>query len=787
MKKILCLVLTLLLIVSSFAFQTVFADNDNIKIVINGEEKTFDQMPVMISNRVLVPLRAIFETLGAKVSWNNETNTATGVRNDKQVKITIGDQTAKVNGKAVSLDVGAMLINDRTMVPVRFIAESLGADVKWIDSENKVDITLTEKNPVDYNDGRVIEPKENLSKLEYENVNDIPDIEGASERRPIPTKFDHSSSYDDLIFYPNPKDPDEVFKSLSGGEVIATTETFKSAKVTGAKPEYVTFETASAENMPFTDVIRAETLNVPDHAYECAIEIRPQTNFKKGDVGMILVYARLLSGGNGDTNEGKLQFTVQEVESGEFRSALSKEVSFGSEWKKLYIPFVVPGGVDTKPLRFHIRPGFYKQVVEIGGYELINFGDKYKLEDMPTSDSYRGMEQDAAWRKEALARIDEIRKGDICVKVVDKDGNAVSDADVKLNMYESEFAWGAAIGTEILENTGKSQKYRENLVKYFNGIVAETIQKWNYYENYPDAANGIVDWGKRNGIKNFRFHTIVWDRAYEPGVSATPPDLGEFVKNGDKEKAYARIKKHIEEVCTNFKGKITEYDVINELTRNDIILTPAFGDEILTNVFKWAKEADPNATMAICNGGLANETSVHYKQFCAFLDKMVANGAPFDKIAVQGHQGNPTDPEPFYKMLDAFGEKYHKPIVISEYDIANVDDSFQANFFRDSLISIYSNKNVDGFYIWGYYDGGSSGRLITDKDFNLRKSGKVFEDMVYNKWWTRESGKTLSDGTFKTRGFFGDYDITVTKDGKTKNVSNAFYKDSEKTLVITLD
>lgn len=139
MKKLLCLALSVMMIVSCFACVTAFADD--IKITIDGKNLTMDQPPVLKDSRTLVPLRAIFEALGATVSWDDATQTAKGVKDGKEIKITINDTTAYVDGKATTLDVPAQLINSRTLVPVRFISESLGAKVEWIDATQTVVIT----------------------------------------------------------------------------------------------------------------------------------------------------------------------------------------------------------------------------------------------------------------------------------------------------------------------------------------------------------------------------------------------------------------------------------------------------------------------------------------------------------------------------------------------------------------------------------------------------------------------------------------------------------------------
>ncbi len=142
MKKLLSIILAVVMVLSSVTF--VMADDD-IKITINGEAKKFDVMPQIIEGRTLVPMRAIFEALGAEVGWDDAAKTASGKTATTEVSLTIDNKEAKVNGKAVTLDVPAQIIESRTMVPVRFIAESLGCEVEWDGDTKTVIITMEKK------------------------------------------------------------------------------------------------------------------------------------------------------------------------------------------------------------------------------------------------------------------------------------------------------------------------------------------------------------------------------------------------------------------------------------------------------------------------------------------------------------------------------------------------------------------------------------------------------------------------------------------------------------------
>jgi len=102
-----------------------------VRVLVDGDEVAFDQPPIIMGSRVLVPLRGIFEKMGATVDWTASTRTVEAARGNTLVVLKIGSRIARVNDRPVTLDVPAMVVRSRTLVPLRFISESLGANVEW--------------------------------------------------------------------------------------------------------------------------------------------------------------------------------------------------------------------------------------------------------------------------------------------------------------------------------------------------------------------------------------------------------------------------------------------------------------------------------------------------------------------------------------------------------------------------------------------------------------------------------------------------------------------------------
>lgn len=115
---------------------------DGITVILDGEIVVFDSaQPTLINSRTMVPMRKIFEALGAVVEWDNTTQTAKAVKDDMTVEIAIGSNVMYSNGNAIEIDSPALLLRSKTYVPVRFISNALGAKVDWDQTKQIVYLT----------------------------------------------------------------------------------------------------------------------------------------------------------------------------------------------------------------------------------------------------------------------------------------------------------------------------------------------------------------------------------------------------------------------------------------------------------------------------------------------------------------------------------------------------------------------------------------------------------------------------------------------------------------------
>jgi len=113
---------------------------------VNGKLVILDSVPIVRNDRTLLPIRFVAEALGAQVGWDEAQQKVTIQDSKTKIEMWINKPTAIVNGKTVYIDpanykVVPILVNGRTMLPVRFVSESLGAEVEWNEAQQKVTIT----------------------------------------------------------------------------------------------------------------------------------------------------------------------------------------------------------------------------------------------------------------------------------------------------------------------------------------------------------------------------------------------------------------------------------------------------------------------------------------------------------------------------------------------------------------------------------------------------------------------------------------------------------------------
>ncbi|WP_099190757.1 stalk domain-containing protein [Tepidibacter mesophilus] len=142
MKKIIKL-FTLIFLISFSVSNVSFAENP-IKVILNNKALHFDVNPTIVNGRTLVPVREIFEALDCKVGWDEKSKTVIATKGDTYISLTVDSNYGVKNGEKIQLETPAKIINGKTMVPLRFIGESLNASILWDDKTKTISIKSLE-------------------------------------------------------------------------------------------------------------------------------------------------------------------------------------------------------------------------------------------------------------------------------------------------------------------------------------------------------------------------------------------------------------------------------------------------------------------------------------------------------------------------------------------------------------------------------------------------------------------------------------------------------------------
>ena len=450
-----------------------------------------------------------------------------------------------------------------------------------------------------------------------------------------------------------------------------------------------------------------------------------------------------------------------ELNADPYDKSLYREAEIGLEAKAFEFPFVCARNQGANESAFGVFMGELVQSLEISDVSLISLGKGAKLEALDESTvRYEGDEPDAEWRKLAEERIEKIRKADLSIKVVDQNGSATPFATVNVRQIKSEFRWGTCVvAGRICDESADGQKYREFVEKYCDVVVFENDMKWFGFQNSGTRARveQAMKWLEDRDIA-IRGHNLVWpswrnsDRRWRE-LADDPEALREVVR------------KHVVEEASAYKGRVFEWDVVNEIIDNRDIWE-LLGKEEIAEWFKAAREGDPDARLFLNDYGILSSQGLDRRKQDVYynsLSELLEEGAPLGGIGMQGHfGGRPTPPARVLEILERFS-KLGLPIAITEHDIDSNDSALQAKYERDFLLAAFSCESVEEFLLWGFWERSHWRRnaALFSVDWTPTPVGRVWLELVGEKWRSNFETSTDFTGEAKARVFRGEYEITA--------------------------
>ncbi len=556
----------------------------------------------------------------------------------------------------------------------------------------------------------------------------------------------------------------------SGGAVVIKDDTLASFRLTSSPGDDAASATAvDVTGAPFSHGRRLETKRDVSPAWAVEFRAPLPAAATRGDVALVHFFARSLAADD-ESGRARLRVVVQKA-TADYNKDLNTEVSTGREWQEFLLPFKFDHARAAGDAELSFGVGFKRQTIELGGVELLNYGQQVALSALPkTRFTYPGREPDAAWRRAALVRIEQLRKGDFALRVTDAAGAPIAGATVRVEQRRSAFQWGSALQfARLVRDTPENQIYRAKVLELFNAASPENDLKWPMWNGErgtvfsQEQSLAALRWLDEHRFYT-RGHVLVW-----PGWKDLPKNVVERRDTPQQKEIPELVLAHIRDETTETKGLIREWDVLNEpYDHHDLMAI--FSNDLMTAWFRAAAESVPGVPLYL--NDYSNHDMVadaeHFQNFSRNVIFLQKAGAPLGGLGLQGHIGaNPNAPEHILATLDLLAE-FKLPIRFTEFDVDTDDEQLQADYTRDFLILAFSHPAVVGIQHWGFWEKAHwrPHAAMLRPDWSEKPNAQVYRDLVLNQWRTNVAGETDADGKFSVRGFHGEYAIFIEKDGR---------------------
>ncbi|MDF3130258.1 endo-1,4-beta-xylanase [Kiritimatiellaeota bacterium B1221] len=508
----------------------------------------------------------------------------------------------------------------------------------------------------------------------------------------------------------------------------------------------------------YAEGIRSVNVSHPGHWSDIQLVFPVQQHWNPGETLQLCLDVRTVTAVD-ESGEGWVLAALQKS-TPPHAKILRIERSVPQEWTTLYFPFVTPEKFSPEGSSVILAFGNREQKIEIRNVSLKSYG-RVSPERLEKSEvTYAGREPGAQWRKDARARIEELRKAPLRIHVVDENGQPVPDASVVIQQLRHAFAFGSAVDASLLlSDTPDAHRYQEVVSQNFNRVVLENDLKWAPWKLRPDQALKALAWLAARDIE-VRGHVLVWPsfkKMYRAEVYENSPEaLSEYIRD------------HVRDIASTVGNLVQQWDVLNEPYDNHDAMD-ILGKSEMSEWFRVAKASAPDAKLFIndygilSGGGADISHQQHYEETIGFL---LDQKAPLEGIGFQSHFATTlTSPEKIWNLLERFGE-FGLPMQITELDVDVESDELQADYLRDLMTLYFSHPKVEGILIWGFWEGKhyKPRCALYHQDWSLKPAGYTWRDLVFNQWWSRSRTRTDPEGWVESRVFFGEYVLQVETD-----------------------
>ncbi len=572
-----------------------------------------------------------------------------------------------------------------------------------------------------------------------------------------------------------------LFAQIPAGGVSLIKETMPNYTKGGAG----TLTPITITGQPFTQGFKVITGANIANPWDSQVAFTKTAGIEANDVVLVAFYARTTASLQ-DFSVGNLNVCIEQ-NSDPYTKQIYFTVKIGTDWKQYFVPLKCKSALALAEVTYSFHTGFSSQTIEVADVKFLDYKQTVTLESLPvTPITYIGREADAPWRTEAAARIDQNRKGIANIVVYDEQGQLVKDATVSVEMIKHKFGFGSAVDATRFINDAF---YRKKVYELFNEVVLENDLKWGGFNPNPsnNTTRALDSLAKHNIA--VRGHNIVWPSfSYNSAALKTLSTNPVAFRN--------EIERHIDQATLYAKGKVIDWDVMNEgVTNTDF--QKILGNEVMADWYKRVRINDRDVKLymndfdIIAAGGTNTTHQDGYFNLIKYIDNL---GGKIEGIGMQGHfDSNLTPITKVYSILDRFAT-LGKEIKITEHDVNITQRDVQADYTRDLLTIVFSHPAVKSFLTWGFWAGQHwlpDGAFYA-LDWSIRPHGQAWHDLVFNQWWTKKTDLTTDlEGKTSLDGFLGTYKYTITSGTKVRTgtfkINNSKQSGIGNPIVLTFD
>lgn len=550
-----------------------------------------------------------------------------------------------------------------------------------------------------------------------------------------------------------------------GGADLLDANIIETLTDTTREPGVLKTRLVDVEEQPFDKAIEASVSRTVKFLHHVSLSAAINAPIKQGDA-LALSFAMRCPENDNDIGEGLVRVMVQK----EWKDrCIEAGFSAGKEWTRCVARGRAPRDFAAGEARINLQLGFRPQRLLIGDLRLINCG-QIDVKTLPTKPiAYKRAELSEPWRAAAEERIEEHRKSNVTVEVVDAQGRPVANADVRLRLTNHAFKFGAAYSARYEVDKTYADELpiiHEKFKQLFNYAVLPNTLKWKQYPQKREWAEKAYAWLSANDIP-VRGHCLVW-----PGWNFMPKSIRQY--EGDPDKLRQLTMERVELMLNHWRGRIGDWDVTNEIWMQDDLLQVC-GDDILGEWFRKARECDGDVRLYYNDANtFVNNQPGHQDHYYATVDRLLKEGVPVDGIGFQSHVRELVPPEVVNRRVERFS-RLGPEILVTEFNfhLDGASDETIADYARDYLTVMFSQPKVVGVVFWLQgplrESGQNPGSAFYTRDWRLKPLGQAWLDLKTKELTTDAKGKTDATGRFTARAFNGDYEVTAFSGGRVRH------------------